>query len=165
MCGHRSIVAFMVIFAMPAVMLSSTMLLMDRSVNTHFFNPAEGGDAMLYQHLFWFFGHPEVYIIFIPGTGIVSTIIATFSRRRIFGYTALVLSHGRHRIYRLRAVGTSHVCHRPAADGRELLHRRQYDDCDSHRHPGLLLARDHVDRARSCSRRPCCGLWVSFSSS
>ena len=88
----QTIVAFMVIFAMPAVMLSSTMLLMDRTVNTHFFNPAEGGDSILYQHLFWFFGHPEVYIIFIPGTGIVSTIISTFSRRRIFGYTALVLS-------------------------------------------------------------------------
>jgi cytochrome c oxidase subunit 1 len=88
----QTVVAFMVIFAMPAVMLSSTMLLMDRTVNTHFFNPAEGGDAILYQHLFWFFGHPEVYIIFIPGTGIVSTIISTFSRRRIFGYTALVLS-------------------------------------------------------------------------
>jgi cytochrome c oxidase subunit I len=88
----QTIVAFMVIFAMPAVMLSSTMLLMDRTVNTHFFNPAEGGDAILYQHLFWFFGHPEVYIIFIPGTGIVSTIISTFSRRRIFGYTAILLS-------------------------------------------------------------------------
>jgi cytochrome c oxidase subunit I+III len=88
----QTIVAFMVILAMPAVMLSSTMLLMDRTVNTHFFNPAEGGDAILYQHLFWFFGHPEVYIIFIPGTGIVSTIISTFSRRRIFGYTAILLS-------------------------------------------------------------------------
>ena len=65
----QTIVAFMVIFAMPAVMLSSTMLLMDRTVNTHFFNPAEGGDSILYQHLFWFFGHPEVYIIFIPGSG------------------------------------------------------------------------------------------------
>ena len=88
----QTIVAFMVIFAMPAVMLSSTMLLLDRTVNTHFYNPAEGGDAILYQHLFWFFGHPEVYIIFIPGTGIVSTIISTFSRRRIFGYTAILLS-------------------------------------------------------------------------
>jgi cytochrome c oxidase subunit I+III len=85
---------FMVIFAMPAIMLASGMLAMDRltHVNTHFFNPAEGGDAILYQHLFWFFGHPEVYIIFIPATGFVSTIIPTFARRRIFGYTPLVLS-------------------------------------------------------------------------
>lgn len=86
------VTAFAVIFAMPAVMLSSSMLIMDRLINTHFFNPAEGGDALLYQHLFWFFGHPEVYIIFIPGTGLVSTIIAAFSRRKIFGYIALVLA-------------------------------------------------------------------------
>lgn len=91
-CWSQVVTAFMVIFAMPAVMLSSTMLIMDRLVNTHFYNPAEGGDALLYQHLFWFFGHPEVYIIFIPGTGIVSTIIAAFSRRKVFGYLALVLS-------------------------------------------------------------------------
>ena len=82
----------MVIFAMPAVMLSSTFLIMDRLVSTHIYNPAEGGDASFYQHLFWFSGHPAVYIIFIPGPGIVSTIIATFSRRRIFGYLSLVLS-------------------------------------------------------------------------
>ncbi|MFL6590818.1 MAG: cytochrome c oxidase subunit I [Chthoniobacterales bacterium] len=86
--------SFMVIFAMPSVMLASGYLAMDRlaHVNTHFFNPAEGGDALLYQHIFWFFGHPEVYIIFIPATGFISTIIPTFARRRIFGYTALVLS-------------------------------------------------------------------------
>jgi cytochrome c oxidase subunit I+III len=85
---------FMVLFAMPAIMLASGLLAMDRltHVNTHFFNPAEGGDAILYQHLFWFFGHPEVYIIFIPATGFVSTIIPTFARRRMFGYTPLVLS-------------------------------------------------------------------------
>jgi cytochrome c oxidase subunit I+III len=88
----QTVTAFAVIFAMPAVMLSSTMLIMDRLVSTHFFNPAEGGDAILYQHLFWFFGHPEVYIIFLPGTGIVSTIITAFSRRKVFGYTALVLA-------------------------------------------------------------------------
>ena len=61
------VTAFMVIFAMPAVTLSSTMLLLDRTAGTQFFNPAVGGDVLLYQHLFWWFGHPEVYIIFIPG--------------------------------------------------------------------------------------------------
>jgi cytochrome c oxidase subunit 1 len=86
------VTAFMILFAMPAVMLSSTMLIMDRLVATHFFNPAEGGDALLWQHLFWFFGHPEVYIIFVPALGIVSTIVATFTRRPVFGYTAMVLA-------------------------------------------------------------------------
>ena len=86
------VMSFMVIFAMPSVVLGSTMLIMDRLVGTHFFNPAEGGDVLLWQHLFWFFGHPEVYIIFIPALGMVSSIIAAFSRRRMFGYTAIVLS-------------------------------------------------------------------------
>jgi cytochrome c oxidase subunit I+III len=86
------ITAFMVIFAMPSIMLGSTFLLLDRTVSTHLYNPAEGGDVLLYQHLFWFFGHPEVYIIFIPGTSMVSTIVSTFSRRPVFGYLAIVLS-------------------------------------------------------------------------
>jgi cytochrome c oxidase subunit 1 len=86
------VTSFVIIFAMPAVMLSSSMLIMDRLVGTHFFNPAEGGDALLWQHLFWFFGHPEVYIIFIPATGMVSAIVGAFARRPVFGYLPLVLS-------------------------------------------------------------------------
>jgi cytochrome c oxidase subunit I+III len=77
---------------MPSVMLASTALITDRLVGTHFYNPAEGGDAILWQHLFWFFGHPEVYLIFIPGLGFMSSIIPTFARRPIFGYSAMVLS-------------------------------------------------------------------------
>jgi cytochrome c oxidase subunit 1 len=88
------ITSFMVIFAMPSVMLVSTMLALDRMthINTQFFNQAEGGDALLWQHLFWFFAHPEVYIIFIPATGFISAILPAFTRRRMFGYSALVLS-------------------------------------------------------------------------
>jgi cytochrome c oxidase subunit I+III len=86
------VTSFMVLFAMPAVMVASTSLILDRLVGTHFFDVEQGGDALLWQHLFWFFGHPEVYIIFIPGTGLVSTIVATFSRRPVFGYLAVVLS-------------------------------------------------------------------------
>jgi cytochrome c oxidase subunit 1 len=88
------VTSFMVIIAMPAVMTGSTMLSMDRltNVSTHFFNYTEGGDVLLWQHLFWFFGHPEVYIIFIPGTGFISAIIPVFARRPIFGYTAIVAS-------------------------------------------------------------------------
>jgi cytochrome c oxidase subunit I+III len=86
------VTAFMVIFAMPSVVTASTFLLLDRLVGTHFYNPAEGGDALLWQHLFWFFGHPEVYIIFVPALGMVSAIVATFTRRPVFGYTAMVLA-------------------------------------------------------------------------
>src|SRR5687768_13607607 len=87
------VVSFMILFAMPAVAIASTMMLaMDRLVATHFFNPAEGGDPLLWQHMFWFFGHPEVYIMFIPGLGFVSSIIETFTKRPIFGYPVMVLS-------------------------------------------------------------------------
>ncbi|WMY10489.1 cytochrome c oxidase subunit I [Paraburkholderia phenoliruptrix] len=86
------ITQFMVLFAMPAVMLSSTALILDRLVGTHFYNPARGGDVLLWQHLFWFFGHPEVYLIFIPPLGFLSSIIPTFARRPIFGYPAMVLA-------------------------------------------------------------------------
>jgi cytochrome c oxidase subunit I+III len=84
------ITALMIIASMPAVTLASTMLITDRLVGTQFFNPAEGGDALLWQHLFWFFGHPEVYIIFLPATGFVSQIVETFTGRPVFGYPAMV---------------------------------------------------------------------------
>jgi cytochrome c oxidase subunit 1 len=86
------VTSIMIVFAMPAIMISSTCLILDRLVNTHFFNQAEGGDPLLWQHLFWFFGHPEVYIIFLPALGMNSSIIETFSRRPVFGYLTMVLS-------------------------------------------------------------------------
>ncbi|HSC20079.1 MAG TPA: cytochrome c oxidase subunit I [Rhizomicrobium sp.] len=86
------VTAFMILFAMPAVMVCSTMLILDREVNTHFFDVALGGDNLLFQHLFWFFGHPEVYFIFLPATAFVSSIIPTFARRPMFGQAAVVLS-------------------------------------------------------------------------
>ncbi len=86
------VTSFMVIFAMPAVMVGSSLLTLDRSISTQFFNSDRGGDPLLWQHLFWFFGHPEVYIIFIPALGIVSEVLATFSRRPVVGYPFLVLS-------------------------------------------------------------------------
>src|ERR1041385_5874361 len=84
------VVCFMIIFAMPAVMVDSSFLICDRALSTHFFNQPEGGDALLFQHLFWFFGHPEVYIIFIPALGFISSILTAFSGRKIYGYTAIV---------------------------------------------------------------------------
>jgi cytochrome c oxidase subunit I+III len=87
------VTSVMILFAMPAVALASTAMLgMDRLVATHFFNRAEGGDPLLWQHLFWFFGHPEVYIMFIPGLGFISSIVETFTKRPIFGYPVMVLS-------------------------------------------------------------------------
>src|ERR1051325_8817805 len=88
------VVAFMIVFAMPAVATGSTLMLAtDRAVNMHWFNPAEGGDALLWQHIFWFFGHPEVYIIFLPAIGMITPIVETFCRRPVFGYTAIVMAN------------------------------------------------------------------------
>jgi cytochrome c oxidase subunit I+III len=88
------VVAFMIVFAMPAVAAGSTLMLAaDRAVNMHWFNPAEGGDALLWQHVFWFFGHPEVYIIFLPALGMITPIVETFCRRPVFGYTAIVMAN------------------------------------------------------------------------
>ena len=86
------VTSLMTIFSLPAVMLVTSMLIADRLVSTHFFVPATGGDPLLFQHLFWFFGHPEVYIIFIPAVGFVSAIVETFSRRSIFGHVPMVIS-------------------------------------------------------------------------
>jgi cytochrome c oxidase subunit 1 len=86
------VMSLMIIFAMPALMVATFYLAIDRIAGAHFFNPSQLGDALLYQHIFWYFGHPEVYIFFVPALGFVSMIIATFARRPVFGYTPLVLS-------------------------------------------------------------------------
>ncbi|MGY2002470.1 cytochrome c oxidase subunit I [Blastococcus sp. SYSU DS1024] len=81
-----------VIFAFPPLVVASVLLELDRKVGTHFYDPAAGGESLLWQHLFWFFGHPEVYIILLPGLGIVSTIVPVFARSRIVGYSLIAVS-------------------------------------------------------------------------
>jgi cytochrome c oxidase subunit 1 len=84
--------AWILVIVLPALSAGLTMLLLDRQAGTHFFQPNEGGNAVLFQHVFWFFGHPEVYVMILPVMGIISEIIPVFSRKPIFGYTAIAFS-------------------------------------------------------------------------
>ncbi len=139
----------MMLIALPPLSAAQAMLLLDRFLGAHFFDTQAGGSAILWQHFFWIFGHPEVYILVIPAFAFASEIIPVFSRKVIFGYSVMVAAIVRDRVHQHERVGASYVRGRHDPGG-QLVFRRLIDACRRpHRHQDLQLAGNHVGRKAS----------------
>ena len=103
------VVQFLLAFSLPIITVALFQLLFDRRWDTAFFDPTRGGEPLLWQHMFWLFGHPEVYILILPAFGIFSEILPVFARKPLFGYQFVVFSRDRDRVHRVRRVGAPHV--------------------------------------------------------
>ena len=104
--------SFLILFAFPSLTAALALLYFDRQFGTSFFDPTGGGDPIIWQHLFWFFGHPEVYILILPAFGIMSEVVPVFSRKPLFGRSSMIVMLGPDRLPRLPRVGAPHVRHR-----------------------------------------------------
>ena len=138
--------SFLILFAFPSLSAALALLYFDRQFGTSFFDPTGGGDPIIWQHLFWFFGHPEVYILILPAFGIMSEVVPVFSRKPLFGRSSMIVMLGADRLPRLHRLGAPHVRHRPAQLLQRDHGRHQHADRHPHRREDLQLAGDDVGR-------------------
>ncbi len=101
----------LMVLGTPVLAITLVLVALERLFNIGVFDPTKGGDPLLFQHLFWFYSHPAVYIMILPGMGVISEVISTFSRKRVFGYTAVAFSSVADCVVRLLRVGAPHVHH------------------------------------------------------
>ena len=159
------ITAYLLIAVMPVLAGAVTMLLTDHFFGTSFFTAAGGGDPVMFQHIFWFFGHPEVYILILPAFGIVSEIIPTFSRKPLFGYDAMVYAIASIAFLSVHRLGAPHVHGGHAARRAAVLHAVDHADRGADRREGVQLDGDHVEGLAHASSRRCCSRSRSCSCS
>ena len=154
------------LLAFPALLVSAIMMLFDKTLLTSFFMPAissmgtdpgyTGGSPILFQHLFWFFGHPEVYIVALPAFGIVSDLLSTHARKNIFGYRMMVWAIIAIGGLSFRRLGASHVRQRHEPVFRILLCDNNSDHCGTDGDKSLQLGADVVGRQYPPTGTPCC---------
>ena len=137
----------LVVLGTPFIAGSQFMVLYDRVMHTDFFNPSRGGDVIMYQHIFWFYSHPAVYIMMLPGFGIISEVIAIHSRKPIFGYKLIAFSTVAIGVLGFTRLGAPHVRLGHVAVAAHPDDGDDDADRDPHRHQDLLVAGDDVARA------------------
>ena len=147
--------SLIMVLGTPVLAITILLVALERVFGIGIFDPELGGDPMLFQHLFWFYSHPAVYIMVLPAMGVVSELIACFSRKRIFGYTLRRFRQPRHRRARLPGLGPPHVRQRPVALRGHGLFAPELSGRDPLGHQGLQLDGHAYTKARSPTTRRC----------